>query len=77
VTEVTTYREEVRAKPLALSEDDERALRSRVPGATYHRTTATLNIPVARVAGVDLPGRVESALLSATRSEGPSVSIAG
>jgi hypothetical protein len=48
-----------------------------VPGAAYHRTTATLNIPVSRVAGVELPGRVERALLDVTGSERRSVSIAG
>jgi transcription-repair coupling factor (superfamily II helicase) len=77
VTDVATYRDEVRARPVALAEEDETALRARVPGATYHRATATLNVPVARVAGVALPGRVESALLRATGSERPSVSIAG
>jgi transcription-repair coupling factor (superfamily II helicase) len=76
-TEVTTYRDEVRVKPVVLSEEDEAALRTRMPGATYHRTTATLNVQVARVAGAELPGRVEAALLSATGAELPSVSIAG
>jgi transcription-repair coupling factor (superfamily II helicase) len=76
-TEVTTYRDEVRVKPVELSDEDEAALRARVPGAAYHRTTATLNVPVARVAGVELPGRVETALLRATGFEPPSVSIAG
>jgi transcription-repair coupling factor (superfamily II helicase) len=77
VTEVTTYRDEVRAKPLPLSEEDERAVASRVPGAVYHRTTGTLNVPVARVAGAELPARVESALLDAAGIQRPSVSIAG
>jgi transcription-repair coupling factor (superfamily II helicase) len=77
VTEVTTYRDQVRAKPLALSEDDERAVGTRVPGATYHRTTQTLNVSVARLPGAELPVRVEGALLDATGSERPSVSIAG
>jgi transcription-repair coupling factor (superfamily II helicase) len=77
VTEVTTYRDQVRAKPLALSEDDERAVGTRVPGATYHRTTQTLNVSVARLPGAELPVRVEGALLNATGSERPSVSIAG
>jgi transcription-repair coupling factor (superfamily II helicase) len=77
VTEVTTYRDDVRVKPLALSEVDEAALSARVPGASYHRTTATLNLPAARIAGAELPGRIEAALLVATGSETPSVSIAG
>ncbi len=77
VTEVTTYRDEVRAKPLALSDEDERAVASRVPGAAYHRTTQTLNVPAARVPGAELPARIESALLDATGAQRPSVSIAG
>jgi transcription-repair coupling factor (superfamily II helicase) len=77
VTEVTTYRDEVRAKPLALSEDDAAAVGKRVPGAAYHRATQTLNVPVARVAGAELPARVEGALLEAAGFERPSVSIAG
>jgi transcription-repair coupling factor (superfamily II helicase) len=76
-SEVTTYRDEVRVKPLALSEQDEAALAARVPGATYHRTTGTLNVPATRIAGAELPGRVEAALLLATGAETPSVSIAG
>jgi transcription-repair coupling factor (superfamily II helicase) len=77
VSEVTTYRDEVRARPLVLSDEDEAAVGRRVPGAEYHRTTATLNVPVARVAGVELPARIEAALLDATGTERGSVSIAG
>jgi transcription-repair coupling factor (superfamily II helicase) len=77
VTEVTTYRDEVRARPLGLSEEDEAAVGRRVPGAAYHRTTATLNVPVARVAGAELPARVEDALLAASGMQRASVSIAG
>jgi transcription-repair coupling factor (superfamily II helicase) len=77
VTEVTTYRDQVRAKPLALSEDDQAAVGKRVPGAAYHRATQTLNIPVARIAGAELPARVDGALLDAAGVERPSVSIAG
>ncbi len=76
VREVTTYRDQVRAKPLPLSEVDEADLRGRVPGAAYHRATATLNVPAARIAGAELPGHVERALLSATGSAQASVSIA-
>jgi transcription-repair coupling factor (superfamily II helicase) len=75
--EVTTYRDEVRARPLALSEADELELARRAPGAGYRRATQTLNVPVARVAGADLPGRVEAALLAAAGSDRASVSIAG
>jgi transcription-repair coupling factor (superfamily II helicase) len=77
VSEVTTYRDEVRAKPLTLSDDDAAAVGGRVAGATYHPATRTLNVPVARVPGAELPARVEAALLGATGSERPSVSIAG
>ena len=77
IVEVTRYRDQVRARPLPLLVDDERALAVRVPGATYHRPTETLNIPMARVTGAELPTHVETALLDATGLERPSVSIAG
>jgi transcription-repair coupling factor (superfamily II helicase) len=75
-TELTTYRDQVRVKPVALSEEHEIELGSRVPGTTYHRTTSTLNVSPGRVAGSNLPGLVEQALLAATGSEIASVRIA-
>jgi transcription-repair coupling factor (superfamily II helicase) len=76
VTEVSTYRDQVRVKPLALPPSLEVDLAARVPGAIYHRTTATLNLVPEKVAGAELPGWVERALAQATGSERPSDSIA-
>jgi transcription-repair coupling factor (superfamily II helicase) len=65
VEEVSTYRDQVRVRPLSLPGSLEVDLPQRVPGATYHRTTATLNLAPERVAGTDLPAWVERALLDA------------
>ena len=65
VEEVTTYRTQVRLKPVRLSASAELDLGERVPGAVYHRTTATLNLEPGRVAGTELPAWVERALVSA------------
>jgi len=66
IEEVTTYKEEVRLKPLQLPGSLEVDLTQRVPEATYHRTTATLNLAPGRIAGADLPAWVERTLLDAT-----------
>ncbi|MBI2237780.1 MAG: transcription-repair coupling factor, partial [Actinobacteria bacterium] len=71
VEEVSTFRDQVRLKPVALSESLAVDLSSRVPGATYHRATATLNLTPERVAGADIPVWVERNLLAATGSEEP------
>ena len=76
VREVSKYRDQIRVKPVALTSSLEVDLTSRVPGATYHRTTATLNLVPERMTGADLPGWVERALLAATGSEAPFDSIA-
>jgi hypothetical protein len=65
VAEVSTYRQQVRIKPIALSEIAELELQSRVPGAAFHRITATLNLDPGRITGAELPGWIESALLRA------------
>ncbi len=83
VMEVTTYRNEIRVKPLALPGSLEADLAERVPGAAYHRATSTLNVsPQAylapqKVAGADLPWLVERVLLEATGSDETFDSIAG
>jgi transcription-repair coupling factor (superfamily II helicase) len=76
VTEISTYRDQVRVKPVALPSSLEVDLASRVPGAAYHRTTATLNLLPEKIPGTELPGWVERGLLVATGSETPSDSIA-
>jgi transcription-repair coupling factor (superfamily II helicase) len=66
VEEVSTYRDQVRVKPVTLPGSLEVDLGQRVPGATYHRTTGTLNLSPERVPSADLPGWVERALVLAT-----------
>ncbi|HZD80411.1 MAG TPA: transcription-repair coupling factor [Actinomycetota bacterium] len=75
VQEVSTYRQQVRVKPFPLTEARELDLALTVPGASYHRTTGTLNLVPERVAGADLPSWVERAL-RATGSGATSVTIA-
>jgi transcription-repair coupling factor (superfamily II helicase) len=75
VQEVSTYRQQVRVKPFPLTEAQELDLALTVPGASYHRTTGTLNLVPERVAGADLPSWVERAL-RATGSGATSVTIA-
>jgi transcription-repair coupling factor (superfamily II helicase) len=77
VDEVTTYRQQVRIKPITLPSSLEVDLGQRVPEATYHGTTGTLNLLPDRVAGTDLPGWVEDRLLRATGSEERVARMAG
>jgi transcription-repair coupling factor (superfamily II helicase) len=65
VGEVSTYRQQVRLKPLELPEALELVLAERVPGARYLRTTATLNLDIGRVPGAELPGLVERGMVRA------------
>jgi transcription-repair coupling factor (superfamily II helicase) len=71
VDEVSTYKQQVRVKALALPSSLEVDLATRVPGATYHRTTQTLNLDPERVFGAALPGWVEDALRRATGEPEP------
>jgi transcription-repair coupling factor (superfamily II helicase) len=72
VEEISTYRQQVRIRPVALSEVAQIELASTVPAATYHRTTATLNVDPGRVGGAELPGWVEAGLrLAVGELEGP------
>jgi len=69
VEEVSTYRTQVRIKPVELPPDRIRELGDLAPGAAYHPATATLNLEPGRVAGAELPGWVESALRRAAGAE--------
>ncbi len=60
VEEIVTYRDQVRVKPLTLSDVIEIGLSAVIPGATYAETTRTLNLVPERVFGVDLVRWVES-----------------
>jgi transcription-repair coupling factor (superfamily II helicase) len=62
VEEISTYRQQVRIRPLALAEKFVVDLGERVPGAEYLPTTSTLNLEVGRTPGAELPGAVEGAL---------------
>jgi transcription-repair coupling factor (superfamily II helicase) len=66
VEEITTYREQVRAKPLILDDVVEIGLSALIPGATYADATRTLNLVPERVFGVDLVRWVESRVRQAT-----------
>lgn len=62
IEEVARFRDEVRIKPVQLDELVGAHVAVRVPGATYHEATGTLNLPVERIPGADLPAWVERAL---------------
>jgi transcription-repair coupling factor (superfamily II helicase) len=66
VEEISTYRQQVRIKPLELAESLDADLRSRVPEATYHRTTATLNLDPEPLPGAELPAWIERTLVRAS-----------
>ena len=67
VDEVSTFRDEIRVRPVALEDSLEVVLKVRVPEATYHRTTQTLNVTIDQsMGGARLPGWVEQALVEAT-----------
>jgi len=66
VQEITTYRDQVRVKPVALADADALTLAERVGGATYHAATSTLNLAPAGERGAELARWVERALRAAT-----------
>ncbi|HXF57435.1 MAG TPA: transcription-repair coupling factor [Actinomycetota bacterium] len=74
VEEVTTYRDEVRLRPVALPEALLAELPERVPGGSYHAATRTLNLRPERVAGAELPAWVEARLLAAVGEAAPAAS---
>ncbi len=76
VEEVTTYRGQVRVRPIALSEADALELGERVPGAMYHAATSTLNLAPGPTDGGELAGWVEGAMRAAAGVETSSVTIA-
>ncbi len=75
VEEISTYRQQVRIKPVALSDAAEHELGRSVPGSSYHRTTATLNLDPERTAGTELPRWVERQLVLATGEDATVASI--
>ncbi len=73
VEEVSTYREQVRIRPVELPEALRLDLAERVPGATFHEAKRTLNLAPERIASTELPAWVEARLREAI---GDAVSIA-
>ena len=65
IEEVSTYREQVRIRPVDLADALRLDLADRVPGSTYHEAKRTLNLAPERIAGADLPGWVEARLREA------------
>ena len=63
--EVSTYRDQVRIRPVDLSGRLALDLAERVPGASFHEAKRTLNLSPDRVPGADLPGWVEARLREA------------
>src|ERR671910_165295 len=55
VMEVSTYKDQVRVKPVDLPSSLELELPQRIAKASYHRTTRTLNLTPDRIAGTELP----------------------
>ena len=73
VEEVSTYREQVRIRPVELPDALRLDLAERVPGATFHEAKRTLNLAPERVASTELPAWVEARLREAI---GDAVSVA-
>ena len=63
VREISTFKEQVRVKPLVL---DERLPQGLPPGTTYHEVSKTLNLVPGAVRGSDLPDWISTALRAAT-----------
>jgi transcription-repair coupling factor (superfamily II helicase) len=65
IEEVSTYREQVRIRPVELPETLRLDIAERVPGATFHEAKRTLNLAPERVASTELPAWVEARLRDA------------
>ena len=66
VEEVTTFRDQVRLRPVRLEDALQVDLKQRAPEASYHAVTQTLNIELDQtMAGARLPGWMEQVLLEA------------
>jgi transcription-repair coupling factor (superfamily II helicase) len=74
VEDVSTYRDQVRVRPVAMGDALRLDLVERVPGATFHAVKQTLNLTPDRVVGADLPAWVEARLREAV---GETLAVAG
>jgi transcription-repair coupling factor (superfamily II helicase) len=70
VEEIATYREQVRVRPVTLSDVVEIGLSAVIPGAAFVDATRTLNLKPERVFGVELVRWVESRLRQAVGERG-------
>ncbi|HTG47819.1 MAG TPA: transcription-repair coupling factor, partial [Actinomycetota bacterium] len=69
VEEITTYREQVRLRPVPIPDPLVLDLGERIPRATFHAAKATLNLQPERVFGVELVRWVEAQLRQAVGEE--------
>jgi transcription-repair coupling factor (superfamily II helicase) len=74
VEEVSTFRDQVRLRPVRIDDALRLDLGERVPGATFHAAKQTLNLTPERIGGADLPAWVEARLREAV---GEVVAVAG
>ena len=74
IEEISTYREQVRIRPVDLDDTLRLDVADRVPGSAFHEAKRTLNLTPERIAGADLPGWVEARLRDAI---GETVAVAG
>ena len=71
VDEVSTFRDQVRIRPVRIDDALLLDLGERVPGSTYHAAKQTLNLTPDRIAGADLPAWVEARLREAVGETAP------
>jgi transcription-repair coupling factor (superfamily II helicase) len=71
--EISTYREQVRIRPVAIADALLLDLGERVPGATFHAERRTLNLVPERVFGVDLVRWIEARLVEAAGEVSPAL----
>jgi transcription-repair coupling factor (superfamily II helicase) len=65
VEEITTFRDQVRIRPVTIDDALRLDLGERVREATFHAAKQTLNLAPDRIAGADLPAWVEGRLREA------------
>jgi transcription-repair coupling factor (superfamily II helicase) len=70
VEEISTYRDQVRIRPVTLSDVVEIGLSAVIPGAAFVEATRTLNLKPDRVFGVELVRWVESRLRQSVGEDG-------
>jgi transcription-repair coupling factor (superfamily II helicase) len=65
VEEVSTWRDQVRVRPVDVPDRLRLDLEERIPGASFHETKRTLNLTPDRIPGTELPGWIGARLLEA------------